>query len=116
MPDITYSTGPIEQESGVDQLRLKALNNSSSGADVAVALYDLNGTKQIFYTNNFFLEPGSSDFFEVDIPNLFEFEVEFFVTNPEVYVAVFAINTSTGLFSAANSVRHAEMINTSAGQ
>ncbi|HOP74398.1 MAG TPA: hypothetical protein PLC07_04990 [Bacillota bacterium] len=115
MPDIVYSTGPIEQESGVNELRLKALNNSTATAEVFVTVYDLNGTKEVFYSDNFTLDPFASAVLFVDIPNLDQFEVEFTVTNPEVLVAVFAVNADTNTFSAANSVRHGEMVNLSAG-
>lgn len=115
MPDIVYSTGPIEQEIEVNELRLKALNNSAATAEVFVTIYDLNGPKEVFYSENFTLEPFSSEFIPVAIPNLAEFEVEFTVTNPEVLVAVFALNADTNIFSAVNSVRHGEMVNLSAG-
>ncbi|HEY8462790.1 MAG TPA: hypothetical protein VIM29_01965 [Bacillota bacterium] len=116
MPEIVYSTGPIEQEPGVDELRLKALNNSTTTADVFITVYDLNGTKQVFYNTSTTLSPLSSEIFFVDIPNVNQFEVEFSVSNPEVLVAVFGVNPASGAFSAANSVRHGEMVNISAGQ
>mgnify|MGYP000601211969 CR=1 FL=1 len=115
MPDIVYSTGPIERENGVDELRLKALNNSAATAEVFVTIYNLNGTKEVYYNDNFTLDPFSSNYVFVDIPEVAQFEVEFTVTNPEVLVAVFAANAETDTFSAANSVRHGEMVNISAG-
>ncbi len=115
MPDIVYSTGPIEIEPGVTQLRLKALNNSPLSATAQARVFSLDGTKTIFVTRNFSLPAGSSSFTTVNIGTLNEFEVQFTVSNAQVLVAVFAVKALQGEFSAANSIRHQEMVNLTAG-
>lgn len=106
-----YTTGPIEQEPGVTQLRLKVLNDSNVSATATATIFDLDGTKRVFRTINFpTLPANSSNFAIINIPNLFEFEVQFNVSNVNVFVAVFAVRPLTGTFSATNSVRHGEMV------
>lgn len=115
MPDIVYSTGPIEVEPGVTQLRLKVLNNSPLAQTAQARVFSLDGTKSLLATHNFSLPAGSSNFVNVNIVNLNEFEVQFTVSNAQVLVAVFAIRSLQGNFSAANSVRHREMVNLTSG-
>lgn len=115
MPDIVYSTGPIEIEPGVTQLRLKALNNSPLAQTAQARVFSLDGMKSLLATHNFSLPAGSSNFANVNIANQNEFEVQFTVSNAQVLVAVFAIRSLQGNFSAANSVRHREMVNLTAG-
>lgn len=103
------STGPIEQEGNVVQLRLKVLNNSSSVANVTATIFDLDGTKRVFTTRTFILQPESSDFAVINIPALLQFEVQFTTPDPNILVAVFAVQND-GTFSAADSVRSAEMV------
>ena len=104
------STGPIEQEPGVNQLRLKALNDTNANQTVVARIFNLDGTKILVATIEFTLAPNSSRFAIVSIPNFAEFEVQFNTSNPDVLVAVFAVNRLTGEFSAANSVRAGEMV------
>lgn len=115
MPDIVYSTGPIEIEPGVTQLRLKALNNSPLAQTVQARVYDLDGTKVLFAIRNLSLPAGSSNLATINIVTLSEIEVQFTVSNAQVLVAVFGVKPLLGLFSAANSVRHQEMVNLTAG-
>lgn len=115
MPDIVYSTGPIEIEPGVTQLRLKALNNSPLAATAQARVFALDGAKILFATRNFSLPAGSSNFATVNVGTLNEFEVQFTVSNAQVLVAVFADKTLQGVFSAADSIRHQEMVNLTAG-
>ena len=115
MPNIVYSTGPIEIENGVNQLRLKALNNSPLAQTVQARVFSLDGAKSLLATRNFSLPAGSSNFANVNIANQNEFEVQFTVSNAQVLVAVFAIRSLQGNFSAANSLRHQEMVNLTAG-
>lgn len=115
MPDIVYSTGPIEIGPGVNQLRIKALNNSPLSATAQARVYSLDGTKAIFATHNFTLPAGSSGFATVNIGTINEFEVQFTVSNAQVLVAVFAVKSLQGEFSAANSIRHREMVSLTAG-
>ena len=115
MPDIVYSTGPIEVEPGVTQLRLKALNNSPLAQTAQARVFSLDGAKILLATHIFSLPAGSSNFVNVNIVNLNEFEVQFTVSTPHVLVAVFVIRSLQGNFSAANSVRHREMVNLTSG-
>jgi len=115
MPDIVYSTGPIEIEPGVTQLRLKALNNSPLAQTVQARVYELDGTKVLFAIRNFSLPSGSSNLATINIGTLNEIEVQFTVSNAQVLVAVFGVKPLQGSFSAANSVRHQEMVNLTAG-
>lgn len=115
MPDIVYSTGPIEVEPGVSQLRLKALNNSPLAQTAQARLFSLDGAKTLIATRNFSLPAGSSSFATVNIGTINEFEVQFTVSNAQVLVAVFADKILQGAFSAANSIRHQEMVNLTAG-
>lgn len=115
MPDIVYSTGPIEVEPGVTQLRLKALNNSPLAQTIQARVFSLDGAKNLIATRNFSLPAGSSGFATVNVGSVNEFEVQFTVSNAQVLVAVFADKILQGQFSAANSIRHQEMVNLTAG-
>ena len=115
MPDIVYSTGPVEIEPGVTQLRLKALNNSPLTQTVQARVYELDGTKVLFGIRDLSLPAGSSNLATINIGTLSEIEVQFTVSNAQVLVAVFGVKPLQGLFSAANSLRHQEMVNLTAG-
>lgn len=103
------STGPIEREPQVNQLRLKVLNNSRVTVTVRATIYQLNGIKTIFTTGTFTLQRNESSFTIINIPNLPQYEVEFDVPNTNVLPSVFAVR-GNGSFSAANSVRSGEMV------
>ncbi|HEX2953710.1 MAG TPA: hypothetical protein VHR47_06975 [Bacillota bacterium] len=104
-----YSTGPIEKEPLVTQLRLKTLNNSNVTVTVRATIYRLNGIKDIFTTGTFTLQRNESSFITVNIPNLVQYEVQFEAPNANVLVAAFAVR-SDGSFSASDTVRSGGMV------
>lgn len=103
------STGPIEREANVVQLRLKVLNNSNSVANVTATVFSLDGTKRVSATRTFTLAPNASGVASINIPTLAEFEVQFNIPNNRVLVGVFAVGANS-TFSASNSVRSGEMV------
>ncbi|MEW9702773.1 hypothetical protein [Paenibacillus sp. SI8] len=91
---IKYSTGPVENAIGINKLPgisrvvfAKALNNSSKRATVHVRLFRLNGKKSLVASHTLTLAPGSSGFVQLNVAQLFQFEIEFIVKEKNVLVS-----------------------------
>lgn len=108
---LTFSTGPLERAPEVDQLHLKILNNHPKFAFTStVTIYNLNGPKQIFLQRHVTLEPLSQAPVTVDVTTLQDFEVQFWVSDPSLMFAIFAVNKASGKIYSTNSFRHGEMM------
>ena len=75
---ILYSTGPLEQENtGVDEVRVKVLNNSPTDtATVRIRVFDLNGTKIRIANALVTIPPQASAFRTFGVAGTNEYEVQ----------------------------------------
>lgn len=106
-----YTTGPVEQDPSTNQLRIKLSNEDPNDEHAAtVTVFNLNGEKKIVFQDTLSLPSRSSDFIIIDIPMLFQFEVEIAVADPDVYVGVFGFDTVNDRIVAANAIPFGDMV------
>lgn len=104
---INYSTGPVENAIGVTGLPgasrtifVKALNNGKKSATVTIQLFALNGKKILKATRTLKLAAGSSGFIELNVANLFQFEVSITTNSNRVLVSAWGKNKNGNLVAA----------------
>lgn len=89
-----YSTGPVENSIGAGQpgvaatVFVKALNNGCKRARVGIKLYRLNGVKTLVTQTTLSLAPRASDFAELDVAELFQYEIQITTSSKKVLVSV----------------------------
>lgn len=110
---IKYTTGPVENEvntgTAASVVFVKALNNSTSTARVRVKLFALNGPKRLVANRFFTLSSGASDFVELSVGSLFQYEVQIITDNKRLLPSVWG-KTSSGRLLAAQRFATSELV------
>lgn len=120
MPSAAYTTGPIENATGLttqvaSQLFAKVLNhNMADFATVEVRIFRLDADlRELVGTSTITVGPKSSDFQVVFLPaNTFQYEVLFIIdtnANPDFVLVSSWGKNAAGEIIAAQRVVHAEM-------
>ncbi|MGC5323832.1 ATPase [Brevibacillus sp. SYSU BS000544] len=110
-----FSTGPLENfvTNNSQRVRVKILNNSSSTITARVRVFRLNGTKTRTFSETVTVPSNSSEFVEVSVSSLPQFEVQIRVSNGDsdldkVLVSVFGITLADEL-NPSHRVLHKEL-------